>query len=136
MHFRTIKTFKRSRFVEEGLSSDYISLFKYNSVAIGNRYPRPGMVSKQLVCPLCPTREENSVMHLALFCQASEHLRQTRTGITSFRNMCQAKNFTNQKIFELFINGEDWNEIPISIELYRERGSELFILWNEFNSLW
>ena len=133
---RKLKTFKRSRFVEEGRSSDYISMFKYNSTAIGNRYPRPGKVSKQLVCPICPTKEENSVMHLALFCPALEHLRRTRTGITSFRNMCQAKNFTNQKIFELFINGEDWNEIPISTELYRERGVELFILWNEFNSRW
>ena len=133
---RTTKTFKRSRFVEEGLFSDYISMFKYNSVAIGTRFPRPGMISKQLVCPLCPTREENSVMHLALFCQTLEHLRRTRTGITSFRNMCQAKEFSNMKIFELFINGEDWNEIPISTELFRERGTELFILWNEFNSRW
>ena len=72
--------------------------------------------------------------HLALFCHALEGVRRAKTGITSFRNMCSAKNFPNDEIFELFINGFDWNKIPLPLNLYLERGDELMILYEEFLS--
>ena len=61
-------------------------------------------------------------------------MRRAKTGITSFRNMCSAKNFPNDEIFEFFINGFDWNKIPLPLNLYLERGDELMILYEEFLS--
>ena len=129
---REIKCFKKARHVKEGTSSEYITLFRYNAASLGHRYPRPGKLHKERLCPLCSNGEQNTVSHLALFCHALEGVRRAKTGITSFRNMCSAKNFLNDEIFELFINGYDWNKIPLPLNLYLERGDELLILYEEF----
>ena len=92
--------YKKARHVKEGTSSEYISLFRYNAVNLGHRYPRPGKLHKEKLCPLCSNGEENTVSHLALFFHALEGVRRAKTGITSFRNMCSAKNFPNDEIFE------------------------------------
>ena len=129
---RQIKYFKKARHVKEGTSSEYITLFRYNAVSLGHRYPRPGKLHKEKLCPLCHNGEKNTVSHLALFCHVLEGVRRAKTGITSFRNMCSAKNFPNDEIFELFINGYDWNKIQLPLNLYLERGEELLILYEEF----
>ena len=129
---REIKYFKKARHVKEGTSSEYITLFRYNAASLGHRYPRPGKLHKERLCPLCSNGEQNTVSHLALFCHTLEGVRRAKTGITSFRNMCSAKNFADDEIFELFINGYDWNKIPLPLNLYLERGDELLILYEEF----
>ena len=126
---REIKYFKKARHVKEGTSSEYITLFRYNAASLGHRYPRPGKLYKERLCPLCSNGEQNTVAHLALFCHTLEGVRRAKTGITSFRNMCSAKNFADDEIFELFINGYDWNKIPLPLNLYLERGDELLILY-------
>ena len=74
--------------------------------------------------------------HLALFCLAIERIRKEQTAITSFRNTCIFKGFSEDYTFQLYINGLDWNENPVVAELYLDRGRELAILLEYWLSQW
>ena len=131
-----IKTFRRQLYVQESPASATMTQFRYNVAPIGNKYPRVGRFSTQHVCPLCPCQIRNSGSHLALFCPAIEKVRKERTSISSFRNSCIFKGFSEDYTFNLFINGKDWNENPVSSEDYLERGRELEVLTASWLDMW
>ena len=131
-----MKLFRRQRYVRESPHSVTLAQFRYNVANMGNKYPRVGRHSVQRDCPLCPQRERNSVAHLALFCLAIERIRKEQTAITSFRNTCIFKGFSEDYTFQLYINGLDWNENPVVAELYLDRGHELAILLEYLLSQW
>ena len=56
--------------------------------------------------------------------------------LASFRNMCVAKGFSDEYTFELFVNGLDWNENPVPVEVFLARGADLKKLLDSFLSLW
>ena len=50
--------------------------------------------------------------------------------------MCSAKNFSEIKICQLFLNGKDWNEVSVDLDVYIERGKDLQVILDDFNSQW
>ena len=52
--------------------------------------------------------------------------------LTSFRNMCVAKGFSDEYTFELFVNGLDWNELPVPVDVFLARGADLQKLLESF----
>ena len=133
---RPVVRLRRFRYAREGTASETISQFRYDVVNIGNKFPRVGHTGRQTLCPLCPVSRRNSVSHLAFFCPSVENFRKEATGLSSFRNMCSAKGFCEDKIYELYINGEDWNENPVPANMFLERGSDLRLILDHFLSLW
>ena len=131
-----ITKYKRSRYVKEGKRSEFVACFRFNSVNIGHRFPRLGRTNKQRYCPLCPNMHENSLLHMTFFCPALEDTRKVATSLSSFRNMCKAKDFSDLKVFALFVNGLDWNEIPVDGMVYLERGDDLKTIHDKFLSMW
>ena len=131
-----MKSFSRLRYTSECAQSECIAKFRYNIVDIGHRIPRPGTYNRKRFCPLCPVRTANTPSHVAFFCPALEHTRKHLTSISSFRNMCSAKYFSEVKMYQLYLNGKDWNEVPVDLEVYIERGKDLQELLDDFNSQW
>ena len=131
-----IKAFRRRAYVQESQSSTTLAQFRYNVAPIGNKYPRVGSLAVQRDCPLCPCRTANTVSHLALFCPYVERVRKEQTTISSFRNTCILKGFSEDYTFWLFINGYDWNENPVLASCFLERGNELNILMDSWLSRW
>ena len=70
-----VERYSRLRYTREGLASETIARFKYDSAGIGNRFPRENYVVKQTFCPLCPTWVRNTVSHVAMFCASVEKFR-------------------------------------------------------------
>ena len=103
---------------------------------IGNKYPRIGRDTTQRDCPLCPSGFRNTVSHLAFFCPSMEKFRKEETSLGSFRNLCSAKGFSNDHIYDLFVNGDDWNENPVLVGVFLERGVDLKQLLDKFLSRW
>ena len=122
--------------VDNLLSSETIAKFRYDSAGIGNKFPRVNRAVKQVYCPLCPTMVRNTVFHVALFCPAIEKLRKEQTVMTFFRNLCHTKGFSDDYIFELIINGFDWNENPSYLVDFFSRGSDLKLLLDDWLSRW
>ena len=133
---KPISKYRKSRYVKEGERSEFVAGFKFNAVNIGQRFPRLGRAHKQRYCPLCPDMQENSLLHMTFFCPALEDTRKVATGLSSFRNMCKAKDFSDLKVFALFLNGLDWNEIPVEGAVYLERGDDLKTILDTFLSMW
>ena len=133
---RPIKVLKRLPYTKEGLSSETIAKFRYDSAGIGNKFPRVDRAVKQVYCPLCPTMVRNTVFHVALFCPAIEKLRKEQTVMTFFRNLCRTKGYSDDYIFELLINGYDWNENPSYLVDFFSRGSDLKLLLDDWLSRW
>lgn len=133
---RPVKRLKRLQYAREGANSEAISAFRYDSADIGNKYPRLGRVEVQRYCPLCPVATRNTVMHLTFFCHSMELFRRQETTMSSFRNMCVAKGFSEDYVFELFVNGYDWNENPVPIQDFLARGFDLRRLRESFLSRW
>ena len=131
-----IERFRRKLYVREGDESAMIAKVKFGSAGLGNRYPRPGHVMTQSCCPLCPTMTKNNEAHVTFFCFAVEKVRSQETSFSSFRNMCGAKSFSDDKVFALFINGLDWDEKPICVKDYLSRGKDLAIMMKAWLSLW
>ena len=131
-----MKSFLRQRYTRECAQSECIARFRYNIVNIGHRIPRPGTDTRKKFCPLCPVQTPNTPIHVAFYCPALEHTRKHLTGISSFRNMCSAKNFSEIKICQLFLNGKDWNEVSVDLDVYIERGKDLQAILDDFNSQW
>ena len=73
---------------------------------------------------------------MTFFCPALEDTRKVATSLSSFRNMCKAKDFSDLKVFALFVNGLDWNEIPVDGMVYLERGDDLKTIHDKFLSMW
>jgi hypothetical protein len=92
---RPIKVLKRLPYTKEGLSSETIAKFRYDSAGIGNKFPRVDRAVKQVYCPLCPTMVRNTVFHVALFCPAIEKLKKEQTVMTFFRNLCRTKGYSD-----------------------------------------
>ena len=90
---RPIKVLNRLQYTREGLSSETIAKFRYDSAGIGNKFPRDNRTVKQVYCPLCPTMVRNTVSHVALFCPAIEKIRKEQTVMTFFRNLCGTEGF-------------------------------------------
>ena len=133
---KPIERYSRLRYTREGLASETIARFKYDSAGIGNRFPRENYVVKQTFCPLCPTWVRNTVSHVAMFCASVEKFRSERTVMSSFRNMCHAKTFSDDHMFELFINGFTWNNEPVSNSAYLSRGADLKLILDHWLSKW
>ena len=131
-----VKRLQRMIYTREGSASEAIAAFRYDVTCIGNKFPRVGRLVKQTMCPLCPSACRNTVSHLAFFCPSMEKFRKTRTSLSSFRNMCSAKGFTNERIYEMFVNGLDWNENPVQKKDFLDRGADLKLLLDEFLSKW
>ena len=131
-----IKTFKRVPYVQEGVASTTLTQFRYNVAPIGNKYPRGGKVSTQHNCPLCLSPKQNTVAHLALFCPSIEIVRREQTSLSSFRNICIFKGFSEEHTFELLINGLDWNENPVVPEDFLRTGQELKNLMDCWLAKW
>ena len=131
-----IKAFRRKIYVQESKSSTTLAQFRYNVAPIGNKYPRVGSLSVQRYCPLCPNSTANTVSHLAMFCPYVELVRKEQTSISSFRNTCILKGFSEDYSFWLYINGYDWNENPVLAGSFLERGEELNTLMESWLSRW
>ena len=56
--------------------------------------------------------------------------------LTSFRNTCLFKGFSEEYTFALYINGKDWNENPVPLQDFLERGVELKQLLDVWLSKW
>ena len=95
-----------------------------------------GRVGVHKHCPLCPHNVKNSGAHMALFCPSIEKVRAEHTTVSSFRNICLAKGFSEELTFELFINGLDWNKNPVEKVEYLERGKELALLLDAWVAKW
>ena len=133
---KPIKRFRRQEYVREAAASTTISEFRYNVANMGHRYPRIGQVGVHQYCPLCPGNVKNSGDHLAMFCPAIEYIRANHTSVSSFRNICLSKGFSDDFTYELFVNGLDWNKNPVEKAEYLERGEHLAILLNAWLSKW
>ena len=94
-----VKRLKKQNYVMEGVPSSTIAKFKFSNAELGNRYPRPGHVTRKVWCPLCPAQTKNTEPHVTFFCFAVEELRKTQTSFSSFRNMGRAKDFSDDHIF-------------------------------------
>ena len=103
---------------------------------MGNKYPRVGRQHTQRDCPLCPCSISNTVSHLAMFCTSVERVRKEQTSISSFRNLCLFKGFSEELTFDLFINGQDCNQKPVKADDYLERGNELGLLLDSWLAKW
>ena len=113
-----------------------MACFRFNAVNICHRFPRLGRAQSQRYCPLCPDMQENSLPHMTFFCPAHEKTRKVAAGLSSFRNMCKAKLFSDLKVFALFVNELDWNEIPGEGAVYLDRGDDLKTIHDKFLSMW
>ena len=133
---KPLTTFKRQVYVQESRASSMISQFRYNVAPLGNKYPRVGRLLTQRDCPLCPQQTRNTVSHLALFCPFVERVRKELTSLSSFRNSCFFKGFSEDYIFQLFINGYDSNEKPVDAKVFLERGAELSVLLDSWLDKW
>ena len=122
--------------MREATASTTISEFRYNMANIGHRYPRIGRVGVHKFCPLCPGNAKNCGAHLAMFCPSIEKFRAEHTSVSSFRNTCLSKGFSEDFTFELFINGLDWNKNPVEKAEYLGRGEELAVLLKDWLSRW
>ena len=117
-------------------ASSTLTQFRYNVAPIGNKYPRVGKVSTQYYCPLCPCPVLNTVAHLALFCPYIELVRREQTSLSSFRNICTFKGFSEAYMFQLIINGMDWNENPVVSGDFLRTGHELKLLMDCWLNKW
>ena len=120
-----ITCYKRVTYVRESSYSTTLSEFRYNMPPIGHKYPRVGRLSVRRLCPLCPTSKPNTASHLAFFCPYIERVRKEETSLSFFRNICSTKGFTEDRIFQLFVSGLDWNENPVQADEFLDRGREL-----------
>ena len=131
-----IKNFRRNLYARESEGSSTLAQFRYNLPPICHKYPRVRRMSVQRSCPLCPCLTPNNSSHLALFCPYVEDTRRDQTSISMFRNSCIRKGYSEQKTFQLFINGLDWNENPVETSDYLQRGRDLELVMNSWLSLW
>ena len=126
----------RLSYTKEGVASETIAKFKYDRAGIGNKYPRENRAIRQIYCPLCPTMVPNTVSHIALFCPSIERIRSEQTVMSSFRNMCQVKGITDDDMFELFINGDDWSKKSVAFDDMMSRGCDLKLLLDAWLQRW
>ena len=131
-----VKKFVRQSYTCEGVASTTLAMFRYNAADIGNRYPRHGTAARHTVCPLCASASRNTVAHLALFCPAIERIRSDQTSLTSFRNVCVLRGFTDDAIFALLVNGLDSNKTMLARQDYLRRGGELKLLLDSWLARW
>ena len=132
----SISSFSRKLYVQESMCSSTLTKFRYNMAPIGNKYPRAGRAQVHQFCPVCPNNVVNSVVHLALFCPSVEGIRKDQTCISSFRNLCLSKGFTEDETFHLYVDGYDWNRNPVEAADYLQRGEDLTLLMESWLSLW
>ena len=133
---RPVTKLTRLSYTREGVASETIAKFRYDSAGIGNKFPRNGYMTRREFCPLCPTMVKNTVSHISLFCPSIEKIRSEQTIMTFFRNLCHSKGFSDDYIFELLINGEDWNENPVPFADFMGRGAELKLLLDSWLERW
>ena len=131
-----IEKFDRLDYTREGTASATLASFRYDMANIGRKYPRVGRVGVTQHCPLCRDSSRNSVQHLAMFCPLIEKIRKEQTSIASFRNTCLFKGFSEDYTFALFLNGKDWNENPVPLTDFLDRGVELKQLLDTWLSKW
>ena len=133
---KPMKYLRRQIYVKEGAASSSLAQFRYDVANMGRKYPRLGRAYTRRYCPLCPINKENSVPHLVMFCSSIEAFRKKCTGISSFRNSCSLKGFSEEHTFSLYINGRDWNELCVDADDYLERGAEMNLLLEHWLSMW
>ena len=131
-----IEKFDRLDYTREGTASATLASFRYDMANIGRKYPRVGRVGVTQHCPLCRDNSRNTVQHLAMFCPLIEKIRKEQTSIASFRNTCLFKGFSEDYTFALFLNGKDWNENPVPLTDFLDRGVELKQLLDTWLSKW
>lgn len=129
-----VKKYKRQLYAHEWDAT--IAKFRFDIANIGNKYPRIGRFSTTLMCPLCPTNKRNTVAHLSMFCPSIEMIRKEQSTITSFRNTCLLKGYSEDLTFALYINGQDWNQNPVELSDFLHRGVELKLLMDVWLSKW
>ena len=125
-----MKTFTRSAYVCESLSSQVISEFKLDCANLGNKQPRQGY-QRQLTCPACPDNVPNTSMHMLLICSSISRLRHT-TGIQSFMTQCQLNGVSFTDCFKFFVNGLTWQGKSVDKQAYLERGR----IMKDMRDLW
>ena len=131
-----VTSYKRLSYVQESSNSTTLSEFRYNMPPIGHKYPRVGRLSVQRLCPLCPASTPNTASHLAFFCPYVEKVREEETTLSSFRNICSRKGFSNDKIYQLFVSGLDWNVNPVEAAEFLDRGRELKHVMDAWLAKW
>ena len=129
-----VSSFKRAEYTCENIYSSAITEFKMGQAGLGYKVPRHGYPLKPF-CPLCPTQEENSEIHLLFFCSA---IAKTRSilGICRFIAVCQMKDLSIQDAFRYFLGGLDADGNPISKLEYLERGKCISSLKQEWLEKW
>ena len=131
-----ITKFCRKTYVQEGANSEMIANFRFNMVRIGRKYPRFGKVATNRYCPLCPQNVENTPEHVAFFCPEVENVRKEQTEISFFRNLCMRKGYSEYETYSMYLNGLDWNENPVELKDYLNRGAELDRVLSAWLSKW
>ena len=76
------------------------------------------------------------MQHVAFFCSSVENIRKNDTELRFFRNICQLKGFSEDYTFQLYINGQYWNENFVNPEDFIDRGDELQLVLNARLSQW
>ena len=71
-----------------------------------------------------------------MFCPSIEKIRKEQTSVASFRNTCLLQGFSEDHTFGLYINGQDWNENPVPVKDFLDRGVELKHLLDIWLSMW
>ena len=131
-----VKRFVRQSYTCEGVASKTLAMFRYEAAGIGNRYPRHGTAARHTMCPLCASASRNTVAHLALFCPAIEGIRSVQTSLTSFRNVCALRGYSDDAIFSMLVNGLDSTKTLLAKQDYLRRGEELKLLLDSWLARW
>ena len=114
-----LSQFSRAKYVCENDLSSVITQFKFDNANLGNKSPRVGYPRK-VYCPLCPVPHKISCFHVLFVCSSISGIR-TTTCIQSFINTSVVMNIDLEKAYFIFVNGLDYSEKSVSMEVYFER---------------
>ena len=73
--------------------------------------------------------------HVVFFCSSVEQFRR-ELDLSLFRTICQAKVFSEEETFSIYVNGTDWNENPVEGVDFAARGLALDTIRGRLLSRW
>ena len=135
-YVKCLTVFKKQPYVFEHEHLNTVAQFRLSNAGLGNRFPRFATTTyaRRTSCPLC-TSLLLSEGHVVFFCPAVENFRR-ELDLCLFRTICQTKGFSEDQTFSLFVNGQDWNEKPVSSTDFASRGLALDTMRGHWLSRW
>ena len=132
-HIKPLSSFQKALYVCPSKHLNVIASFKLLNAHLGNKAPLTGLARME-TCPHCPIPTRNNEEHLLFVCPFVQNTR-VQTGLNTFRTHCAYYGFPTAKMFELFVNGRDVFDQPVTLEEYLERGvtlAEMRSAWIQF----